>query len=185
MTPYDVLEQSSLPLWMTVAAGELNQVEIPGDEDNPRIVEYHSATTLKATDDETAWCSSFVSWCLGVAGVPSTESAWARSYEEWGQRCPVDLLAPGAVVVFWRGQDPMDGGRRWPRGHVGFYVGGDVRSGTVWVLGGNQGNSVSVRGYSLDRLVGFRWPSGPLPAPGAGLVARGASAGPGGPENWA
>lgn len=43
--------------------------EITGSVDNPKIVEYHQACTLQATDDETAWCSSFANWAYIVAGI--------------------------------------------------------------------------------------------------------------------
>lgn len=180
MTPYEILEQSELPQWMVIAAGELFQREIAGEQHNPRIVEYHQATTLRATTDEVPWCASFVSWCLGKAAVSSTRSARARSYEGWGQPCPPDRLAPGAVVVFWRGKSKGAG-----TGHVGFYVGGDVASGRIWVLGGNQGDAVSIQPYSTAKVLGFRWPEGALPQPGVGELARSASVGEAGAERWA
>lgn len=180
MTPYKILENSKLPAWMTVAAGELGQAEIKGAQHNPRVVEYQTATTLRATDDETPWCASFVSWCLEIASVPSTRSARARSYEEWGQECPADLLAPGAVVVFWRGKHRGVG-----TGHVGFYAGGDPASGKVWVLGGNQGDAVSLRAYSVGKLIGFRWPDGALPNASTGELARGGASGDASSEKWA
>lgn len=179
MTPYDVIERSSLPPWMTVAVGELGQAEVPGEQHSPRVLAYHRATTLKATTDEVPWCASFVSWCLGVVGQKHTRSARARSYESWGQPCPVDLLAPGAVVVFWRGKHPGVG-----TGHVGFYVGGDPASGRVWVLGGNQGDAVTVKAYSTAKVLGYRWPLGPLPSPESGALARGAQAGAAASEHW-
>lgn len=61
------------------------------------------------------------------------------------------------MVVFWRGSR---GG--W-LGHVGFYAGRDAQ-GRILVLGGDQGNAVSVRPYSADQLLGYRWPEEvPLP----------------------
>jgi len=57
----------------------------------------------------------------------------------------------GCVVVFWRGK--RDG---W-HSHVGFYA-GCAKNGDILVLGGNQGDGVSIRPYPADRLLGYRWP---------------------------
>lgn len=139
---------SNKPIWMDVAEKELGVAEVPGDQDNPRIVEYHQATTLKATDDETAWCSAFVNWCMQQAKVLGTGSAAARSWLTWGKK--LDIPEYGCICIFSRGTNPA-------QGHVGFYVGTDGWS-HVKVLGGNQGNKVSVQSYPLSRLLGYRWP---------------------------
>ena len=130
--------------WMDIAKGELGVKEKRGGE-NPRIIAYHAATTLKATEDEIAWCSSFVSWCLERAGIESTKSAWARSYLNWGIK--LDHPKYGCIVVFSRGTDS---------GHVAFYL----SEGTdfVRVLGGNQSDSVCETSYPKSRILGYRWP---------------------------
>jgi uncharacterized protein (TIGR02594 family) len=135
--------ESSKP-WLDLARGELGQKEVQGGE-NPRIVEYHSVTTLKATEDEVPWCSAFVSWCLEKAWYKSTHSAWARSYESYGQR----LADPrdGCIVVFDWGNGS---------GHVGFVVG--WTNTTVSVLGGNQSNSVCIATFNRGKVSGWRWP---------------------------
>ncbi len=120
--------------------------EIPGPRHNQRILEYHQATSLKATDDETPWCAAFVNWCLRMARVMGTGKANARSFMQWG--VGVAAPYPGCIIVLWRGHP-----NGW-QGHVGFYMG---RSGELdLVLGGNQGNAVSVRGYDRSRLLGYR-----------------------------
>lgn len=43
-------------------------------------------------------------------------------------------------------------------GHVGFVVGRDTRS-NLMVLGGNQGDAVSVAAFLPSRATGFYWPS--------------------------
>ncbi|MEG8056929.1 hypothetical protein QP150_09490 [Sphingomonas sp. 22L2VL55-3] len=43
-------------------------------------------------------------------------------------------------------------------GHVGFYVGEDATA--YHVLGGNQGDTVSVARIAKDRCIARRWPSG-------------------------
>ena len=41
--------------WFDIARDELGTDEIPGPVHNERILEYHSTTTLNASDDETPW----------------------------------------------------------------------------------------------------------------------------------
>lgn len=144
----------AIPRWYEIANGELGTQEIPGAKHNPSVLAYHAVTGLNARDDETPWCASFVSWCLEQAGLPHTGSAAARSYLDWGRT--LDRPTLGCVVVFSRGSSPT-------AGHVGFYAGKD-RHGNILVLGGNQGNRVSVAPYSAKNLLGYRWPaSEPLP----------------------
>jgi len=132
--------------WFEIANGELNTKEVSGNSDNPKIVEYHSVTTLKATDDETPWCSSFVSWCLEKSGYKSTKNAWARSYLNYGEKLtdPVE----GCIVVFSRGSSS---------GHVAFFV--EDKGSSIKVLGGNQGNQVCFAEYPKSRLLGYRLPT--------------------------
>lgn len=135
------------PAWLVIARKELGTTEIASGKDNPRIVEYHSATSLKATDDETAWCSAFVNWCLKQAGVKGSNSAMARSFLSWGKAVEQPRL--GCIVVFSRGQ--------YPQGHVAFYVGRDGNR--IKVLGGNQSDKVCIVSSSTEQLLGYRWPA--------------------------
>lgn len=95
----------------------------------------------------TAWCAAFVNATLQQSGMEGTGSNMARSYLDWGQ--PVDQPQRGDVAVFSRG-DPNG-----PYGHVGFFEGYNP-DGTIRVLGGNQGDSVSIANYSPNALLGFR-----------------------------
>ena len=176
---WEATETLREPAWLKIARSELGQKEIKGAKDNPRIVEYQQATSLKASDDETPWCASFVSWVLEQAAIKSTRSAWARSYESWGQPLPLDLVAPGAIAVFWRGSRKNEG-----KGHVGFYIVGDPR-GQIAVLGGNQSDAVTIGTYSTGRLLGYFWPEGALPSRRDGLIARDTNAGAAVKEQWA
>ena len=139
------------PKWLEIARGELGQKELPGGADNPRIVEYLKATTLPTNmqHDETAWCASFVCWCLEQAGVRSTRKANARSYLDWGR--PVSFPSPGCVAVFVRGANPA-------QGHVGFVVGVEP-NGDILLLGGNQGNQVSIKRQDRGHLLSLRMPA--------------------------
>ncbi|HEY8880912.1 MAG TPA: TIGR02594 family protein [Roseateles sp.] len=129
-----------VPRHLEIARGELGTHEIRGSRNNPRVVEYHQATSLKAKDDETAWCSAFVNWTMQQAGVHGTNSAAARSWLNWGQAVPKDSahVKPGDVIVFPRGNNPT-------QGHVAI-VSEVLGNGMVRVVGGNQG----VRGENYD-----------------------------------
>lgn len=138
------------PSWLTVAMKELGVAEITGDSHESRILEYFGATNLKATDDETSWCSAFANWCLQEAGLVGTGSPAARSWLSWGTELPTPRR--GCVAVFSRP------GASW-MGHVGFFL-ADL-GGKVQVLGGNQGDKVAVEVYGVERLIGYRWPTSP------------------------
>ncbi|MGQ3053800.1 MAG: TIGR02594 family protein [Roseateles sp.] len=131
---------AGVPRHLTIARGELGTNEVRGARDNARIVEYHQTTSLRASNDETAWCSSFVNWTMEQAGIRGTDSAAARSWLNWGNAVPIDATSvrPGDVIVFPRGNNPA-------QGHVAI-VSEVLASGTVRVVGGNQG----VRGENYD-----------------------------------
>lgn len=130
------------------AVSQLGVKEIVGPQHNPTIVNY--AKSIGATwvnDDETPWCAIFVQWCLKECGFKYSSSALARSFEKYGeeQKNP----SPGDIVVFWR-KSPTAG-----TGHVGFFM-GYAQDGNIFVLGGNQGNQVSISKYPKSNLIGFR-----------------------------
>lgn len=132
--------------WMVVAVREYANgvAEIAGEKHNARILAYHATTTLRAHDDETPWCSSFVNYCIETGGGVGTKSAAALSWSYWGREVDPRDVIPGDVCVLSR-----VGGH-----HVGFVVA--VVDAWVLLLGGNQGNRVSVAPFPLTRVVGFR-----------------------------
>ncbi len=136
------------PRWLACAWDELGQREIGGSADNPRILAYFRAVGQAGVrHDEVPWCAAFVGACLERAGVASTHSLMARSYESWGAGLEDGRL--GAVVILSRGGDPA-------LGHVGFLIGEDDDH--VFLLGGNQGEAVTVAAFPKSRIVGVRWP---------------------------
>lgn len=99
-------------------------------------------------DDETPWCGLFVGYCLGSVGRYVVRE-WYRALA-WEAEAMLRLEAPayGCIVTFTRA-----GG-----GHVGFVVGRDQR-GNLMVLGGNQGNAVSIAPFDRSRVTGCYWPA--------------------------
>jgi len=151
----------STPAWLDRGYAELRRgvAEMPGGDHNERILQYHATTSLKATEDETPWCSSFVNWCVEHSGYTGTSSARARSWLFWGRDIPTPR--EGCIVVMQRGAGAQPGPSVLEApGHVGIFVGYSVEPGRggLILLGGNQGNRVSLRSYSVGRVLGLRWP---------------------------
>lgn len=141
---------SNSPLWLKTAVGEIGVKEAVGGKHNPQILAYHKATSLRAESDETPWCAAFVNWCLAQCNVKGTNMANARSFLGWGKS--LETPKAGCIVVFSSSRGPRSG-------HVGFYV-GENPNGTVRVLGGNQGDQVSVASYPAEKVLAYRWPEG-------------------------
>ena len=133
----------------------LNIKELPGKEqNNPKILWYHSFTTLKATDDETPWCSAFM--CAAAVmggGFPGTRSAAAKSWEGYGVNVPVEDAKQGDIVILKR-QDSSNPNAR----HVAFIHDVEMKSGQkVFVcLGGNQSNSICLAKFAMKNVVVVR-----------------------------
>lgn len=136
------------PAWLNAAWGELGVAERPGGGDNPRVVAYYSeAGHGEIRHDEVAWCAAFAGAMLRRAGAEGTKSLLARSYLSWGEALSEVRL--GAIAVLERGEP-------WA-GHVGFVVG--TTPGKVYLLGGNQGDAVTVAAFDSSRVLAYRWPA--------------------------
>lgn len=136
------------PPWMAIASSELGVKEYPGNGENPRILEYLRSTTLRAPDsarDETPWCSAFANWCVEKSGYEGTDSAWARSWLNWGSA--ISKPRHGCIAVLQRNIN---------NGHVGFYLGATANG--IRLLGGNQSNEVKVSTYKKTDVLGYRLP---------------------------
>jgi uncharacterized protein (TIGR02594 family) len=147
------------PRWLAYARTLIGVREIPGAKHSSVIMGWIKKLGAKALgiavrDDETPWCGTFCAHVMQEVGIlPPPIAVRASAWGLWGRQ----LIGPrlGCVLVFVR-----QGG-----GHVGFYVGEDKTH--YHVLGGNQGNAVSITRIAKDRLSakGMRWPHGePLPA---------------------
>ena len=136
--------------WMPIAIQEIGIKEFNGTNNNPRVIEYlHSTSNLSELDrnrDETAWCSAFVNWSVEKAGYAGTDSAWAKSWANWGKR----IITPkrGCIAIFNR----SNGG-----GHVAFFV--SKTGASIRTLGGNQGDEVCISTYSESKLISYRVPT--------------------------
>jgi uncharacterized protein (TIGR02594 family) len=143
------------PRWLEIAQNEVGQHEIAGGNHNARIIAYHASTSLKAKQDEVAWCASFVNWCLTQAGLKGTNSAAAASWASWGSACNARY---GAVAVIYNAK-AANSSLSTSGNHVGFLV--EETATHYKLLGGNQGDQVKVSSFpkSKWKLKGYRWPS--------------------------
>jgi uncharacterized protein (TIGR02594 family) len=119
--------------------------------ENPRILWYFDVCGVPhiAADqgDETHWCAVFMGTCLKVGGAVNVpRSALARSYEDYGRT--VDTFYPGTPILFWRGSKRSSG---W--GHIAFVGPSGHSEGYVECIGGNQGDAVSAKVYSTEKLI--------------------------------
>ena len=147
------------PAWLVEARKHLGLREVPGAVHEPKILSWWRAIKRGGIkDDETPWCAAFVGAMLEAVELQSSRFESARSYEAWGQ--PLSHGALGAIVVLQR-----PGGA-----HVGFEVGRDA-VGNVMLLGGNQGNAVSIAAFDPKRVVARRWPTA-VPLPGGEPLPR-------------
>lgn len=147
------------PKWLTIAEAEAGVKEIDGSGNNPRIVEYHATTSLRAKEDAVPWCSSFTNWCMSKAGIQGTGSAAAISWASWGER--ITEPREGCIVVIRqrkKGQDQATGSASG--NHVAFFK--KIDNGRIFLLGGNQSDSVKVSSFGLASydVIAYRWPSG-------------------------
>jgi uncharacterized protein (TIGR02594 family) len=154
--------------WMPHAKSLIGIREVPGSGNNLTIMGWGKKLGAKIlgipyTADSLPWCGLYVAYVMDYCGfVPPPIAVRASEWGKWGRK----LLnpRPGCILVFTR-----KGG-----GHVGFYVGEDATH--LHVLGGNQGDAVSITRIPKDRLSEMRWPEGfPLPKPQIVLLdAKGA-----------
>lgn len=145
-------DRAPVPAWAAIALGDLSAgvAEVSGRAAHPRIVQALAETHHPSRSDETAWCSAIMCLWMAESGLQDTNSAAARSWLKWGVKC--EPWRQWAVCVLWRVSPASRSG------HVGLLAGWDDKH--VRLLGGNQGNQVSIKAYPRSRVLGVRWPDG-------------------------
>ena len=122
--------------------------EVSGADSNPKILEFFKELGYDWVNDDstTAWCSAMLSYYAKECGYEYNTSLSAR---DW-LKMPVKVIKPvmGHVVIFWR-----ESYKSW-KGHVAIYIARDGN--IIYCLGGNQNNSLSIAGYPLDQVLGYR-----------------------------
>ena len=145
--PYAWLAQETGPRLLVEALKFYGIQEGAGAKDNPELLRWAAelggweAEFYK--EDSIPWCGLFVAHACLVAGLDRPKGFLrAKSWAEWGDATDAPML--GDVLVFTR-----EGG-----GHVGIYVGEDDQA--FHVLGGNQGDAVSIVRINKFRLAAAR-----------------------------
>ena len=138
---YSFLQEEKSPKILVEAVKMLGTKEVVGKQHNPVIMGWAKELKLDKvyTADEIPWCGLAIAYAAHKAGVQVVDKPlWALSWANYGTKVTEPML--GDILTFKR-----DGG-----GHVGIYVGKDKEC--YHVLGGNQGNAMSVTRIVKSRL---------------------------------
>lgn len=140
-----------------LASRFLGITEVAGPTANPQILAMLQLDMRTGiVDDATPWCSAFVNYLAWLLELPRSKSLAARSWLSVGLPVALHEARVGFdVVVLSRGDGPQPGAEvRQAPGHVGLYAGRE--GGDVLVLGGNQGNAVSIARFPVSQVLGVR-----------------------------
>jgi len=134
--------------WYERAKREVGVHEVAGDGNNPVILQYAKDAKIPGyTADSIPWCSVFECAMYEREGIRSIRSAWARDNLSWGVK--LDEPREGCSVI-------LDRGRGY--GHVTFFARFNEDRTKFLGLGGNQSDGVTYAWFSVDKVLGYRWP---------------------------
>lgn len=127
--------------------------ETPGSKTNQIIVNWAKETTIKADDwyntDSIPWCSLFMAVVAQRAKKDiSMIDLRALSWVNFGKEIDKLQGCLGDIAVF----------KRTGGGHVATLIGWTKDKNFVYVLGGNQGDKVSIAKIATSRLFAVRRP---------------------------
>ena len=137
-----------LPRLVQAAIEYIGLKEVPGQKNNPVIMQMAEAVGVADIykNDDTSWCALFISFLCKKTNkpLPLTKDKYdyirAAWFLKYGNPVRSGDEKLGDILVFQR-----TGGN-----HVGIYIA--ESKDTFYVLGGNQGNSVSIAEISKFRL---------------------------------
>jgi len=140
---YAWLAREPAPKMLVHALSLYGTKETIGESDNPVILDWATECGIRGySGDDVPWCGLFLAVIAKRSGKKVPENPlWARNWSSWGEPSRPEL---GAVMVF----------SRQSGGHVGLYVGED--SEYYHILGGNQGDAVSIDRIRKPRLLACR-----------------------------
>lgn len=139
-----------------VAQRFVGVAEIPGQRDNPQVLAMLRLDETWPESDEVPWCSAFLNYVTWLMRLPRSKSLRARSWLQIGRVVGLDEARAGFDVVILKrgsGNQPGPSVIEAP-GHVGLYAGQEGDH--VLVLGGNQGDTVSIARYPVSKILGIR-----------------------------
>jgi uncharacterized protein (TIGR02594 family) len=129
--------------------------EIAGTLDNPLILAMLKLDNNWPQHDETPWCSAFPNFICFMLRLPRSKDLSARSWLTVGRTLIGKELKVGFDIVILSRDDAANP----DAGHVGFYAGMDeygAAATQIHLLGGNQGDAVSVMPFPTNRIIGLR-----------------------------
>lgn len=144
---YQWLQQEPAPRHLLKAVELFGTTESIGKLNNPVIMGWAKELGLENvyTADSIPWCGLFIATIINRAGRSVVKDPlWALNWNKFGVQVSSPML--GDILTFSR-----NGG-----GHVGIYVGEDATA--FHVLGGNQGDKVSIARIAKNRLSQARRP---------------------------
>lgn len=130
--------------------------EFPKKRSNPFVLGMLQLDQSWPEDDEVPWCSAFVNFVCWQLRKVRSKSLRARSWLLCGTPVAKELAKIGwdVVILAATGQNQPGPEIIAAPGHVGFFAG--YVEDHVYVLGGNQGNAVSVAPFPVASILGVR-----------------------------
>lgn len=131
-----------------LAARFMGMKEVAGTTHSPQIMAMLHLDANWPSGDEVPWCSAFVNYVAWLLDLPRSKSLAARSWLNVGRPVTLDEAeCANDIVIFSRGSNPA-------QGHVAIFdrLDGDG----VFVLGGNQGDAVTVARFPASSVIGVR-----------------------------
>jgi uncharacterized protein (TIGR02594 family) len=130
--------------------------EVAGVASNPQILAMLQLDQKWPEDDSVAWCSAFVNYVCWLLRLPRSKNLAARSWLRVGIPILLSDASPESdVVILKRGEGTQPGPDVVDApGHVGFFAGAE--NGFVYLLSGNQGDSVNISRFDAERILGIR-----------------------------
>ena len=121
------------------------------EKQEPDFIRYIFAELgYKNASPDWAWCSAFVNYILKISGAYYTNKLNARSFLNYPQppnlKITPETAKQGDIAIFSRGNNNY-------LGHTGFIYRYDPIKKRIYILGGNQSDSVNIQPFKLDRLL--------------------------------
>jgi len=122
--------------------------EVNGADSNKAILEFGKRADISwYNNDSIPWCAVFVNAMCDIIGLTETKSALAKSFLSWGKKITIDDAvkdSTNVIGIFHRGD------KNSATGHVAILKDISLDKKYANMLGGNQGDKVSIQRFKLD-----------------------------------